>query len=113
MKEDRIYFLLNDANEIVEGFINATDAWRALYQADGTRSLIAKPLPMRLDDMSELIAKLDPDFQLPPGQFVGSTFHPTATENDLAQTSWKLQQEPETESSQGTHPMDATVERTS
>jgi len=60
MKEGRVYFLLNEANEIVEGFINATDAWRALCQADGTRSLIAKPLPMRLDDMSELVAKLDP-----------------------------------------------------
>lgn len=80
MSKDRIYFLLNEANEIVEGFINATDAWRALYQADGTRSLIAKPLPMRPDDMSKLLAKLDPDFQLPPGQFVGSTFHPTTTE---------------------------------
>ena len=86
MSKDRIYFLLNEANEIVEGFINATDAWRALYQADGTRSLIAKPLPMRPDDMSKLLAKLDPDFQLPPGQFVGSTFHPTTTENDLVQS---------------------------
>ncbi len=82
MSKDRIYFLLNEANEIVEGFINATDAWRALYQADGTRSLIAKPLPMRLNDMSELVAKLDPDFQLPPGQFVGSTFHPTSNDQD-------------------------------
>jgi hypothetical protein len=82
MSKDRIYFLLNEANEIVEGFINATDAWRALYQADGTRSLIAKPLPMRPDDMSKLLAKLDPDFQLPPGQFVGSTFHPTSNDQD-------------------------------
>ena len=30
MSKDRIYFLLNEANEIVEGFINATDAWRAI-----------------------------------------------------------------------------------
>ena len=85
MNKDRIYFLLNETNDIVGGFINETDAWRALYQADGTRSLIAKPLPMRPDDMSELIAKLDPDLQLPPGQFVGSTFHPTTNDQGTPQ----------------------------
>ena len=85
MNKNRIYFLLNETNDIVGGFINETDAWRALYQADGTRSLIAKPLPMRPDDMSELIAKLDPDLQLPPGQFIGSTFHPTTNDQGTPQ----------------------------